>query len=83
MKQEFISYGLPVWCMWLIGFVKVSLATILIIGIFQENLIFPAAIGMAILMFGAILMHLKVKDSLIKSSPAFIFLILSISIAFL
>ena len=83
MKQEFISYGLPGWFTWVIGFIKVSLATMLLLGFFQEQLIFPAAIGMAILMFGAVMMHMKVKDNPIKSIPAFIFLILSISIAFL
>tara|TARA_B100000900_G_scaffold300062_1_gene258631 strand:+ start:235 stop:603 length:369 start_codon:yes stop_codon:yes gene_type:complete len=83
MKQEFISYGLPGWFTWIIGFIKVSLATMLVLGIFQEQLVVPSAIGMAILMFGAVMMHVKVKDSPIKSFPAFIFLILSISIAFL
>jgi len=83
MKQEFISYGLPGWFTWIIGFIKVSLATMLVLGIFQKQLVFPSAIGMAILMFGAVMMHVKVKDSPIKSFPAFIFLILSISIAFL
>ena len=83
MKQEFISYGLPGWFTWIVGFIKVSLATMLVLGIFQKQLVFPSAIGMAILMFGAVMMHVKVKDSPIKSFPAFIFLILSISIAFL
>lgn len=83
MKDEFISYGLPDYFVWLIGFLKVTLATLLLIGIYINSLVFPASVGMAILMVGAIVMHIKVKDDIIKSLPATIFLILSLSIAFL
>ena len=83
MKDEFISYGLKGPFVWIIGFLKVTLATMLVVGILYDSLIFPAAVGMAVLMLGAILMHLKVKDQPLKSLPATIFLILSLSIAFL
>lgn len=83
MKDEFISYGLPDYFVWLIGFLKVTLATLLLIGIYINSLVFPASVGMAILMVGAIVMHIKVKDDTIKSLPATIFLILSLFIAFL
>ena len=83
MKDEFISYGLPDNFVWLIGFLKVTLATLLLIGIYINSLVFPASIGMAILMVGAIAMHIKVNDDIIKSLPATIFLILSLSVAFL
>ena len=83
MKEEFIAYGLPSWFVGVIGFLKVALATMLIVGIFINSLIYPAAIGMAILMFGAILMHIKVNDEVLKSLPAAIFLTLSLLIAFL
>ena len=83
MKDEFASYGLPDYFVWVIGFSKVTLATLLIIGIYINSLVFPASVGMAILMVGAIAMHVKVKDDLIKSLPATIFLILSLSVAFL
>ena len=83
MKDEFISYGLPDYFVWLIGFLKVTLATLLLIGIYINSLVFPASVGMAILMVGAIVMHIKVKDDIIKSLPATIFLILSLSVAFL
>ncbi|HSW55471.1 MAG TPA: DoxX family protein [Ignavibacteriaceae bacterium] len=82
MKEEFEAYGLPLWFMKLIGFLKLTLATLLIAGIFLPVLIKPAAIGMAVLMLGAIVMHIKVKDSLIKSLPAFTFLVLSLILIF-
>jgi hypothetical protein len=78
MKEEFEVYGLPGWFMKLVGFFKLTLATILIVGIFVPILIKPAAIGMAVLMLGAIAMHVKVKDNLLKSFPAFSFLSLSL-----
>ena len=83
MKDEFASYGLPDYFVWVIGFSKVTLATLLIIGIYINSLIFPASVGMALLMIGAIAMHVKVKDDIIKSLPATIFLILSLVVAFL
>jgi hypothetical protein len=82
MKEEFEAYGLPEWFMKLIGFLKLTLAALLIAGIFVPDLIKPAVIGMAILMLGAIVMHIKVKDSLIKSLPAFTFLVLSLILIF-
>lgn len=82
MKEEFEAYGLPEWFMKLIGFLKLTLAALLIAGIFVPDLIKPSAIGMAILMLGAIVMHIKVKDSLVKSFPAFSFLVLSLILIF-
>ena len=83
MKDEFASYGLPDYFVWVIGFSKVTLATLLLIGIYFNSLVFPASVGMALLMVGAIAMHVKVNDDIIKSLPATIFLILSLSVAFL
>lgn len=82
MKEEFEFYGLPQWFMWLIGFLKLTLAALLIAGIFFPILIKPAATGIAVLMFGAVIMHIKIKDSLVKSLPAFIFLVLSVILIF-
>jgi hypothetical protein len=83
MKQEFISYGLPASFVWVVGFLKVSFATMLLVRIFPTliYLVFPAACGMAFLMLGAVAMHLKVKDPFIKSLPALIFMGLSLLIA--
>ena len=83
MKDEFLSYGLPGNFVWIIGVLKVTLATFLLVGIIYNEFTFPAAAGMAILMAGAISMHIKVKDEMIKSLPAAIFLVLSLSIALL
>ena len=71
MKAEFEVYGIPGWFMMIIGFMKLTLATILIAGIWFPFLVLPAAVGMTSLMMGAVAMHIKVKDPLLKSLPAF------------
>jgi uncharacterized membrane protein YphA (DoxX/SURF4 family) len=83
MKEEFEAYGLPGWSMMAVGFLKLLLAVLLIVGIFFPVVTQPAAIGMALLMVGAIGMHMKVKDPLKKSLPAFSMLVLSLIVAFL
>ena len=78
MKEEFAVYGLPPWFVGVIGGLKLLLATALIVGIALPVLTKPAAIGMAVLMLGAIAMHFKVKDPLKRSVPALSLLALSL-----
>jgi len=82
MKEEFQVYGLPGWAVGVIGFLKLLFAASLIAGIWVPTLTQPAAIGLAILMLGAVLMHIKVKDPLKKSLPAFSVLVLCLIVAF-
>ncbi len=82
MRQEFAVYGLPVGVMWAVGALKLTLAALLIAGIWVPTLVKPAAIGMAVLMAGAVAMHVKVKDPAQRSLPAFIMLVLSLIVAF-
>jgi len=81
MKEEFVVYGLPGWFMYFVGFLKLSFAALLIAGIWTPSVTEPAAIGMAVLMFGAVAMHVKVKDPMQKSLPAFCMLLLSVFVA--
>ena len=81
--EEFQVYGLPKWFCYLIGTLKVSLAILLLVGIWYPAIRHYAAVGLAILLLGSIVMHIKVKDPWIKSLPAFIFMVLSLIIAFL
>lgn len=83
MKEEFQTYGLPSWSVVVIGFLKLACAAALLVGIWFPVVTQPAAIGLAVLMTGAILMHVKVKDPAKKSLPAFVMLVLSLTIAFL
>lgn len=81
MKEEFAVYGLPAWFMYAIGAIKVSLAIALIAGTWNIQLVQPAAIGMAVLMAGAVSMHIKVKDTAKKTLPSLVMLLLSVFVA--
>jgi len=78
MKKEFEVYGLSETMLYLVGGLKVLAATLLVTSIWAPQLTLPSAGIMALLMAGAITMHIKVKDPLKKSFPAFSFLVLSL-----
>lgn len=80
MKAEFANYGLPNWSVYLIGGLKITAALALILGVYFESLIVPFASLLGLLMVGALLMHLKVKDPVKKSIPALAMLVLCIGI---
>ena len=75
MKEEFEVYGISNNVMYLIGALKVLLATALLLSIWYPEWAIPSAIGMAILMLGAIAMHFKANDPGIRSFPALTLLI--------
>lgn len=81
MLEEFKAYGLPKWSMYIVGALKIMFSLGLLISIFYGQLEIPSAYGIAVLMIGAIIMHIKIGDPIKKSLPAFIFLSLSLIIA--
>lgn len=82
LVEEFQAYGLPVWSVYVVGAAKVALALLLILGIWYPGLKFPAALGLAILLSGSVLMHFKISDPLFKSFPATLFLLMCLVIAY-
>lgn len=76
MSEEFEAYGFRSWFMKIIGFSKLTLATLLIAGIWFPYLINPSAFLIGTLMVGALFAHLKINDPFVKSIPALIMLIL-------
>ena len=81
MREEFAIYGLPGWFMGMVGFLKLTFATLLLAGVWFPALTTPAAIGMVVLMAGAVSMHVKVRDPALKSLPAFTMLAMSAFVA--
>ena len=81
MREEFAAYGLPPWFMGVIGFLKVTLAILLIVGLWIPSLTRPAAAGMTFLMLGALGMHMKVRDPWKRFVPAFALFALSLFVA--
>lgn len=77
LREEFGAYGLPSFAFYVVGALKIGSAILLIVGIWFGQLVVPAALVVAVLMVGALVMHAKVKDPLIKSLPAFLMLVMS------
>lgn len=77
LKEEFAAYGLPDFFFYLVGALKIGSAVMLIAGIWIDELVMPAAAIVVVLMVGALVMHIKVKDPAVKSLPAFLMLLMS------
>ena len=80
LKEEFKAYGLPDWVYYVVGFLKVGSAILFLIGIWLPVVVLPAACLVAFLMLGALSMHFKVHDPILKSLPAALMLLLSLGI---
>ena len=78
--EEFKVYGLPAWFCYFVGFLKISSALALLVGLFVPALILPAAALVAVLMAGAVSMHAKVKDPISKAVPASLMLLMSVTL---
>jgi uncharacterized membrane protein YphA (DoxX/SURF4 family) len=72
MKEEFIVYGLPFWLMYATGTIKIISSVLLILGFFYPIFLKPVAAVLCLVMGGAVLMHLKIReDKLIKAFPSY------------
>jgi hypothetical protein len=83
MQEEFVAYGLSKNVMIFVGTSKCICAVLLLISIVYPLAEFIGALGIAVLMGGAILMHIKINDPAKKSIPAAIFLVLSLAVLFI
>lgn len=80
LREEFAAYGLPPIMFYVVGTLKVLAGIILFAGLWLPLPVTGAAVVVAVLMVGALAMHLKVKDSLQKSVPAATVLILCLAL---
>lgn len=80
LQEEFRKYGLSDRLYVLIGVAKVSLAALLVVGLWVPVVAALAGAGMAVLMLGAVAMHLRVADRPLKALPAFCMLLLSLAV---
>ena len=83
ITEEFSVYGLSKTFYYIVFAVKVGLAILLLVSIKYDIFSLYSSIGLAALLGGSIAMHLKVKDALFKSFPAFLFMGLNLIIAYL
>lgn len=80
LVAEFEAYGLNETLFYMIGGLKLLAAAILLVGIKIKKWVLPAAQFIALLMIGAIAMHLKIADPIIKSFPAIVMLTMCLAI---
>jgi hypothetical protein len=80
MKEEFVAYGLPEQSAYAVGALKIAAALLLIVGIWIPAVVAPAASVICLLMIGAIAMHVKIKDPILKSVPAIAMLGLNLAL---
>jgi len=83
LQEEFAVYGLPSAAFYVVGALKITSAVVLILGVWIPLPVQLAAGVVAALMIGAIIMHAKVRDPLVRAMPATIMLILSGTIVLL
>jgi hypothetical protein len=80
--KEFNQFGLSDLTRNSIGATKISLATLLVVGIWHPSLVLIPSVVMALLMISAQYYHFKISNPFIKHLPSLILLILSAFIAF-
>ena len=77
LKEEFLEYDLPAWSCYFIGFLKVTSALFLIAGVWIPQIVLPFAILITFLMLSAVTVHVMIHDSLLKTMPAIVMLVMS------
>ena len=78
---EFEQYGISDIIRNIVGALKISLATILILGIWYNEFLILSSLGMAFLMICAQYFHIKVRNPFNKFIPSLSLLILCLFIA--
>ena len=61
IKKEFVEYNLPSWVRDLVGILKLSFATMLQFS--NEEVVQIGALGISVLMLGAVVTHLRLKSN--------------------
>ena len=79
--QEFRQFGLPDWLRDVVGILKLTCSLMLLIGVERPRFALVGGLGIAVLMGGAVVTHLRVKNSLFKMLPSLTLLALSLVIA--
>ena len=77
LKEEFATYGLPPAMFYIVGGLKIICGVLLLVGLAYSPVVLPAAAVVAVLMLGAVVMHIKVGDAVSKFIPAALMLALS------
>lgn len=77
LREEFAAYGLPEAAFHLVGALKIGAGLVLLLGLFVDLPVAIAAAVVAVLMVGALAMHAKAGDPLLRYVPAALMLLMS------
>ena len=80
--KEFNQFGLSDLTRSFVGAAKISLATLLVAGIWYPSLVFISSVLMGLFMVSAQYFHFKAKNPFIKRLPSLILLLLCVFIAY-
>jgi hypothetical protein len=80
--KEFKQFELSDLTRNLIGATKISLSTLLIVGVWYPSLVFIPSVIMGFLMVGAQYFHYKISNPFIKHLPSLTLLVMSVFIAY-
>ena len=83
LREEFQAYGLPDAAFFVVGGLKITAGLVLLAGLWVDAPVRLAAGVVALLMVGALAMHAKVSDPLLRSVPAALMLLMCAGIFFL
>ena len=80
--KEFEQFGLGDTTRNFVGAAKISLATLLIVGIWYPSFIFIPSILMGLFMLSAQFFHFKVKNPFIQKLPSLVLLIFCLALVY-
>lgn len=83
LREEFHAYGLPDVAFYAVGALKIIAGVVLVAGLWLDLPVRAAAGIVALLMVGALVMHVKVGDPPKRSVPAALMLLMCAGIVFL
>ncbi len=83
LREEFGAYGLPDAAFYAVGALKILFGSVLVAGLWFDLPVRAAAGTVALLMVGALVMHMKVSDPPKRSVPAALMLLMSVGIVLL
>ena len=83
LREEFKTYGLPDAVFYMVGVLKVGASVALLAGLWVPQLVLPAAAVVALLMVGALVMHMRIGDPFVRSMPAAMMLVLAGTLLYL
>jgi uncharacterized membrane protein YphA (DoxX/SURF4 family) len=78
MVDEFQRYGMPQWFRVITGLLEIGGAVLIVAGIWSDKLAAIGGLLLAVIMAGAIITHLRVKDPVSKAGMPIILMVLSL-----